>query len=160
MTLRTTATRRLTADDGRAEQRRQLERWQEPHLRAWQPAALATMRLEFSAPLSRKRVWLSMRAPDSGANISKRIVARARSHLCGASPLTLSIPDPLIEWVPLFLKRQCDRTLLVAHQQVGGPRQLGAHLCGVPGGRRAVQRWRAALHEGVAAIAPRPFSFI
>ena len=36
-------------------------------------------------------------------------------------------------------------------------RQLGAHLCGVPGGRRAVQRWRAALHEGVAAIAPRPF---
>jgi hypothetical protein len=41
-------------------------------------------------------------------------VARARSHCCFVPPLTHVIPDSLRYSVPLFLKRQCDRTLGVA----------------------------------------------
>ena len=37
--------------------------------------------------------------------------ARARSHCCCAPPHIHFIPDLLTYSVPLFLKRQCDRTL-------------------------------------------------
>ena len=49
--------------------------------------------------------------------------ARARSHCCCAPPHIHFIPDLPTYSVPLFLKRQCDRTLGVAGQEVPVPRE-------------------------------------
>jgi hypothetical protein len=48
---------------------------------------------------------------------------RARLHLCFVLPLIHFISDLLTYSVPLFLKRQCDRTL-------GGLQDLGEHSPG------------------------------
>jgi hypothetical protein len=70
-------------------------------------------------------------------------LARARSHCRFVPPLIHFTPDSLRDLVPLFLKRQCDRTLgLPAAGARGGqrvPRRVGAF----PGHRRGVVRERA-----------------
>ena len=84
--------------------------------------------------------------------IRGQVLARARSHWCFARPRIHFIPDSLRDSVPLFLRRQCDRTL-------PGPRQR-AHGAG----DRAGLRGRAEHHpdhrrragDDVIIPSPRP----
>jgi hypothetical protein len=79
--------------------------------------------------------------------------SRARSHCCFAPPLIRFIPDSLTYSVPLFLKRQCDRTL-------GGSERHEAPDDG-DGGDRAAERQTlvgsgidSAAAAGLAALLP------
>jgi hypothetical protein len=61
--------------------------------------------------LSLEALVLSDGGGDGGGGARFGIVARARSHCRFVPPLMHFIPDLLTYSSPLFLKRQCDRTL-------------------------------------------------